>query len=181
MEIAAVIAILVALVAIFAELSVLAFGGGNSILPEMRRQVVDQHHWMTNQQFAALFALAQAAPGPNLMIVPLVGWNVLGLPGLLGASLAMFGPSSVVTCVVLHIWDRFKAHRWRSIIQVGLIPVTAGLVTASAVVITKTLAHSWPLLAIALASATLTLATRIHPILLLATGALIGLIGLGQG
>ena len=65
------IAILLALVLIFAELSLLAFGGGNTILPDMRRQVVDVHHWMTNQQFTSLFALAQAAPGPNLMIVPL--------------------------------------------------------------------------------------------------------------
>jgi chromate transporter len=181
METAAVIAILISLIVIFAELSLLAFGGGNTVLPEMRRQVVDVHHWMTNQQFAALFALAQAAPGPNLMIVPLIGWNVVGLPGLLVSALAMFVPSSFITCVVLHIWQRFKAHRLRSIIQVGLVPVTAGLVAASAIVITETLAHSWPLLAIAVASAALTLATRVHPIILLAAGALIGLTGLGQG
>ncbi|MGE0768211.1 MAG: chromate transporter [Hyphomicrobiaceae bacterium] len=175
------IALLVSLIVIFVELSLLAFGGGNTILPEMRRQVVDMHLWMTNQQFAALFALAQAAPGPNLMIVPLVGWRVAGLPGLLVSSLAMFGPSSFMMCVVLHIWERFKAHRLRSIIQVGLVPVTAGLVAASSIVITKTLAHSWSLLAIAVASAALTLATRVHPIILLAAGALIGLTGLGQG
>lgn len=173
------IAILISLIVIFAELSLLAFGGGNTILPEMRRQVVDAHHWMTNQQFAALFALAQAAPGPNLMIVPLVGWHVVGLPGAFVSALAMFGPSSFITCVVLHIWERFKAHRWRSIIQVGLVPVTAGLVAASAIVITQTLVHSWMLGAIAIASAALTLATRVHPVVLLAAGALIGLLGLG--
>ncbi|MDX2158312.1 MAG: chromate transporter [Hyphomicrobiaceae bacterium] len=174
------IPVLISLIAIFLELSLLAFGGGNTILPEMRRQVVDVHHWMTNQQFAALFALAQAAPGPNLMIVPLVGWRVAGLPGLLVSSLAMFGPSSVITCVVLHLWERFKAHRLRSIVQVGLVPVTAGLIAASAVVLTETLAHSWPLLTIAVASAALSLATRLHPIVLLAAGALVGLLGLGQ-
>ncbi len=174
------ITVLVALALIFAELSLLAFGGGNTILPDMRRQVVDVHHWMTSQQFTSLFALAQAAPGPNLMIVPLVGWHVAGPFGLLVSSLSMFGPSSIVTCVVLHVWERFKEHRLRSIIQVGLVPVTAGLVVASAVVITGTLAHSWPLVAISLASATLMLTTRLHPVVLLAAGALIGLTGLGQ-
>jgi chromate transporter len=181
MEAAAVIPILISLAIIFAELSLLAFGGGNTILPEMKRQVVDVHNWLTGQQFAALFALAQAAPGPNLMIVPLIGWHVVGLPGLLVSALAMFAPTSVITCVVLHIWERFKAHRWRSIIQVGLVPVTAGLVMASAIVITETLAHSWPLLVVTIVSAAMTLATRIHPIILLAAGALFGLTGLGQG
>lgn len=174
------ITVLVALAVIFTQLSLLAFGGGNTILPDMHRQVVDVHHWMTSQQFTSLFALAQAAPGPNLMIVPLVGWHVAGPLGLLTSSLAMFGPSSVVTCVVLHVWERFREHRLRSIIQVGLVPVTAGLVVASAVVITKTLAYSWPLVLIALASATLMLTTRLHPVVLLAAGALIGLTGLGQ-
>ncbi len=72
---------LIALALIFAELSVLAFGGGNTILPEMQRQVVEVHGWMTAADFSALFALGQAAPGPNLMVVTLVGWHVAGGPG----------------------------------------------------------------------------------------------------
>ena len=174
------ISIVIALAVIFAELSLLAFGGGNTILPDMRRQVVDIHHWMTNQQFASLFALAQAAPGPNLMIVPLVGWHVAGPAGLLASSLAMFGPSSVITCLVLHFWERFRSHPLRGAIQIGLVPVTAGLVAASAIVITGTLAHSWLLASIAIATAAVMLTTRVHPILLLAAGALIGLTGIGQ-
>ena len=74
----------------FTQLSLIAFGGGNTILPEMQRQVVDIHHWMTAQEFSALFAMAQAAPGPNMMIVPLVGWHVAGLSGLLVTSTAKF-------------------------------------------------------------------------------------------
>lgn len=88
---------LVALALIFGELSLLAFGGGNTILPEMQRQVVDVQGWMSARDFAALYALAQAAPGPNMMVVPLVGWHVAGLPGLLVASVAKFGPSSLLT------------------------------------------------------------------------------------
>ena len=64
---------LTALALIFSQLSVVAFGGGNTTLPEMHRQVVDVHHWMSNADFAALYALAQAAPGPNLMVAPLIG------------------------------------------------------------------------------------------------------------
>lgn len=66
-------AVLFSLAIIFTELSLMAFGGGFSILPEMQRQVVDVHQWMSAQEFSALFAMAQAAPGPNMMIVPLIG------------------------------------------------------------------------------------------------------------
>ncbi|MBN9114402.1 MAG: chromate transporter, partial [Pandoraea sp.] len=109
---------LVSLALIFSQLSVLAFGGGNTILPEMERQVVDLHHWMTSEQFSALFALGQAAPGPNLMIVPLVGWHVAGWQGMLVTSLAKFGPSSLITIGVLHLWERFKDRPWRRLVQV---------------------------------------------------------------
>ena len=68
---------------IFLQLSFLALGGGNAIIPELQRQVVDVHHWMTSREFSELFALAQAAPGPNMMITSLVGWRVAGIAGLL--------------------------------------------------------------------------------------------------
>ncbi|MBS0241491.1 MAG: chromate transporter [Proteobacteria bacterium] len=174
------IGVLAALLVIFAELSLIAFGGGNSALPEMRRHIVDVHHWLTNQQFSALFALAQAAPGPNLMIVPLIGWHVAGLGGLVVSSIGMFGPSSVITCLVLHGWERLRDRPVRGIIQLGLAPVTAGLVAASALVIAETSAHSWLLAAIAVTAAGATLWTGLHPLAVLAAGALIGATGLGQ-
>ena len=173
-------ATLLALALIFTELSVLAFGGGNTILPEMQRQVVDVHHWMTARQFGALFALAQAAPGPNMMVVPLVGWHVAGLAGMLVSSLAKFGPSSIITGIALQLWDRFRDRPWRRTVQAGLVPVTAGLVTASAVVITQASASSWSLALISALVAIATTATRIHPLLALAAGGLLGLIGFGQ-
>lgn len=173
-------ATLVALALIFAELSLLAFGGGNTILPEMQRQVVDIHHWMTAQQFGALFALAQAAPGPNMMVVPLVGWHVAGFPGVLVTSLAKFGPSSLVTGFALRLWERFKDRPWRRTVQAGLVSVTAGLVTASAIVITHASASSWGPVLIAAVVAIATTTTRIHPLLALAAGAMLGLSGIGQ-
>ncbi|GEC51678.1 chromate transporter [Bradyrhizobium japonicum] len=173
-------ATLVTLALIFAELSLLAFGGGNTILPEMQRQVVDVHHWMTAQGFGALFALAQAAPGPNMMVVPLVGWHVAGFSGVLVTSLAKFGPSSLVTGFALRLWERFKDRPWRRTVQAGLVPVTAGLVTASAIVITQASASSWGTILIAAMVAIATTTTRIHPLVALAAGAVLGLSGIGQ-
>ena len=175
-------ATLVALAAIFGQLSLLAFGGGNTILPEMQRQVVEVHHWMPASEFSALFALAQAAPGPNMMVVTLVGWHVAGWAGMLVTSIAKFGPSSLVTIAVLHAWDRFKDRPWRRIAQKGLVPVTAGLVAASAVLIARASDPDpyWIAWAITGVCAVLALRTKIHPLWLLGAGSLIGLTGFGQ-
>ncbi|WP_028229812.1 chromate transporter [Paraburkholderia mimosarum] len=173
-------ATLVALAAIFGQLSLLAFGGGNTILPEMQRQVVEVHHWMPASEFSALFALAQAVPGPNMMVVTLVGWHVAGWAGMLVTSIAKFGPSSLVTIAVLHAWDRFKDRPWRRIAQKGLVPVTAGLVAASAVLIARASDPSWIAWAITGVCAVLALRTKIHPLWLLGAGSLIGLTGFGQ-
>jgi chromate transporter len=172
--------VLIALALIFTQLSLLAFGGGNTILPEMQRQVVEIHHWMTAQQFGAMFALAQAAPGPNMMIVPLVGWHVASWPGVLVTTLAKFGPSSLLTGIAMQLWERFKDRPWRRVVQAGLVPMTVGLVTASAAVITQASAHQWILAAIVAACAIAALTTRLHPLLLLAFSALVGLSGIGQ-
>ncbi|SDD66814.1 chromate transporter [Paraburkholderia lycopersici] len=173
-------ATLVALAAIFSQLSLLAFGGGNTILPEMQRQVVEVRHWMPASEFSALFALAQAAPGPNMMVVTLVGWHVAGWAGMLVTSIAKFGPSSLVTIAALHAWDRFKDRPWRRIAQKGLVPVTAGLVAASAVLIAKASDPSWIAWAITGVCAVLAFRTKIHPLWLLGAGSLIGLTGFGQ-
>lgn len=170
---------LIALAAIFSQLSLLAFGGGNTILPEMQRQVVEVHHWMTAHEFSSLFALAQAAPGPNLMVVTLIGWHVAGWQGLLVTSIAKFGPSSIVTVLALHIWNRYKDRPWRGIVQRSLTPVTAGLVAASAFLITQASDSGWLTWFITGACAFAATRTRIHPLWLLAAGSLIGLTGVG--
>jgi len=167
---------LIALALIFSELSVLAFGGGNTILPEMQRQVVEVHHWMTAEDFSALFALGQAAPGPNLMIVTLVGWHVAGFYGMLVTTLAKFGPSSLVTIVMLHVWERFKDKPWRRHVQSGLLPVTAGLVAASAALIAHASISNGILAVITAATAAIALKTKIHPLWLLFSGAAAGMI-----
>jgi chromate transporter len=174
------ISTLLALALMFGQLSLLAFGGGNPILPEMHRQVVDVHHWTTDGEFGALFALAQASPGPNMMIVPLIGWHVAGLAGALVSCLAMFVPSSIVTLLVLHQWQRFRNRPWRASVQNGLVPITTGLIAASAVVIAVGCDTRLVLGGITLACALLATRTHVHPLWLLAAGAALGWSGLGQ-
>jgi chromate transporter len=167
--------VLIQLTVLFTQLSLLAFGGGNTILPEMQRQVVDVHHWMTAENFTALFALAQAAPGPNLMIVPMVGWHIAGLPGMLVSSFAKFVPSSLVVILVMQLWDRFKDKPWRAVAQAGIFPVTVGLLGASAALITEASVDGWLLGGIAAVVTVLGWRTRLHPLWLLLGGALVGL------
>lgn len=173
-------AVLLSLAVIFAELSLLAFGGGNTVLPEMQRRVVDVNHWMSAGEFSALFALAQAAPGPNLMIVPLIGWRVAGWAGLLVSSAAKFGPSSVVTGIVLGIWQRFRNKPWRRVVQAGLVPMTVGLVASSAILIAQAADRTVGLGLITAIGVVASLDKRIHPLWVLAGGAILGLAGLGR-
>ncbi|MGE0226011.1 MAG: chromate transporter [Acetobacteraceae bacterium] len=168
---------LVALATVFAQLSLLAFGGTNSVIPEMQRQVVDLHGWMGAREFAALFALAQAAPGPNMMVVSLIGWQVAGVAGAVVTTLAVAGPSSFVVWLVAGAWYRFRDTPWRKAVQAGLMPVTAGLVMASAALLIHTTTIDWFTAAITLAAVALFMLTRLHPLLILASAATLGALG----
>ncbi|CAA9245897.1 MAG: Chromate transport protein ChrA [uncultured Acetobacteraceae bacterium] len=172
---------LLGLALLFGELSVLAFGGGNSVLPEMQRRMVEVHGWMTAAQFNALFGLAQAAPGPNMMVVTLLGWRLAGFWGALVATVAMFAPSSLITGIALRAWDRFRDTPWRRAVQAGLVPVTAGLVAAGAALIASTAAGTPALAGVVAAAAVLSIATKLHPLWLLGLGAASGLSGMGFG
>ncbi|KXZ68249.1 chromate transporter [Acinetobacter venetianus] len=167
--------ILMTLVIVFTQLSVLAFGGGNAILPEMQYQVVTVHQWMTAEQFSSLFAMAQAAPGPNMMIVPLVGWHVAGPAGLLVTSLAKFGPSSIITIYALKFWERFKANPLRARFEKALKPITVGLVLVSAWLIADASAQNLLLVVIVILTAFLGVFKRIHPLWVMAVGAGLGI------
>jgi chromate transporter len=105
---------------------------------------------------------------------------VAGWPGVIVTSIAKFGPSSVVTVAAMHAWERFKAHPWRRFVQLGLVPMTAGLVAASAVLIAEASDTQWVLTAITTVIAWLSFKTKLHPLWLLAAGSLIGLTGFGQ-
>jgi len=167
--------ILVTLAVVFTQLSLLAFGGGNAILPEMQHQVATVHQWMSAEQFSSLFAMAQAAPGPNMMIVPLVGWHVAGPAGLLVTSLAKFGPSSIITIYALKFWERFKANPLRARFEKALKPITVGLVLVSAWMIADASAQNLLLVIIVVVTAVLGMFKKIHPLWVMAAGAGLGI------
>ncbi|HET6182911.1 MAG TPA: chromate transporter [Acetobacteraceae bacterium] len=169
---------LAALAGIFAQLSLVAFGGGNSILPEMQRQVVQVHPWITAQDFAALYALAQAAPGPNMLVSALIGLRVAGVPGALVALGSLCAPSSALTFVCAGFWHRFHTRPWRIVVQRALAPVTAGLVMAGAALLVRTTGRSVGLDLLILVATALFLLTRIHPLLVLAAATALGASGL---
>ncbi|MCU4350573.1 chromate transporter [Acinetobacter ursingii] len=168
--------VLITLALVFTQLSVLAFGGGNAILPEMQHQVVNIHHWMSAEQFSSLFAMAQAAPGPNMMIVPLIGWHVAGPAGLLVTSIAKFGPSSMITVYALKFWQRFKNHPFRSRFEQALKPITVGLVLVSAWMIAHASAQNNILVMIIILTTLLGLFKKIHPLWVMLLGAGLGIV-----
>jgi chromate transporter len=167
-----------ALAGLYAQLSLLAVGGGNTVLPEMQRQVVSVHGWMTGQEFAALYALAQAAPGPNMLVSALVGWQVAGLPGALIATGSFCAPSSLLSYVVSGAWYRFRDARWRRVVQAGLTPVTVGLVMAGATLLTEATSVDWRFAALTAAVTLVLTLTRLSPLVVLACGAALGASGL---
>jgi chromate transporter len=169
--------VLVELAAQFLLLSMLSIGGANAIIPEIHRRAVDVEHWMTDADFAQLFALSQAAPGPNVLIVSLIGWKVAGVAGGVVAMLAMSGPSSLLTYAVAHAWERFRDAPLRIAIQRGLAPVTVGLILASGYVVTRAADHTWMAYAVTGVTIALALTTSWHPLWFLGVAAILGAAG----
>jgi chromate transporter len=161
----------------FATLSLVAFGGANAVIPEIHRQSVQVHHWMTDKDFAALFAIAQAAPGPNFLISTLIGWKVAGLAGALVATAAMCAPSCFLTFWIAKAWDRYRHTRWRIAVGAGIAPVAVGLVFSSAYVLVRAADPGWRFAAVTAVSAAFAYFTKLNPLWCLAGAALLGLSG----
>jgi chromate transporter len=158
----------------FGVLSLVAFGGMPSVLPEMQRLVVDVKGWTTHAQFIQLFAVAQAAPGPNVLIVSLIGWRAAGLPGAVVALLAVCAPAAVLSWWIAGLWERFKDSPWRRAIQRAIAPLVVGLTLAGGYVLCTPAAPDWRLWTIAAAAAAGAFARGVNPLWLLAAGGAVG-------
>lgn len=165
------------LVPTFVILSLVAFGGANAVVPEMHRQAVELKHWMSDRQFADLFAIAQAAPGPNVMISSLIGWKVAGVPGALLATLAMCGPSCLIAYFAAGVWERNRAAPWRIALGAGLAPLTVGLVASSAWLLSQAADRDWRLAAVTVAVAVGASLSKLNPLWFLGAAAGVGLAG----
>ena len=161
----------------FSLFSLMAVGGATALIPEMHRQVVELNGWMNNADFAALFAIAQAAPGPNVIFVSLIGWKLAGIPGALVCTLGMCAPSGLLAFAMGRLWDRFQHSPWRKAIERGLAPITIGLVLGSGCLLVKATGTHWQFLGIAGVSAALSYGSRQNPLWWLAGAALLGGVG----
>jgi chromate transporter len=164
--------------AVFLSLSLVSLGGGNSVLPEIHRAAVQQNGWMTDRQFADIYAIAEAAPGPSSMIVSLVGLKAGGLVGALVAVLAILGPSSLLMYVACRTWDRFRDAKWRIAFERGLGPVSLGLLFSSGFTVVRSSDHSWVAYAVTAVSCVLLVRTKISPLLIMGAAGVLGALGL---
>lgn len=161
----------------FGLMSLLAIGGANSAIPEMHRVAVDVQHWMTDAQFADMFAISQLSPGPNVLIVTLIGYHVAGIAGALVATLAMCGPSAVFAYFVSSMLTRSSQSAWPAILQAALVPISIGLMSASGLILAFTSDRTWVTALLTIGAAALTLATQLNPLWILVVGGILGFAG----
>jgi chromate transporter len=169
---------LLALALNFAMLSLLAIGGVITIVPEMHRTVVEVNGWMSGEAFATFFALAQAAPGPNVMVVTLIGWHVAGATGALVATAAMLGPAATLTYGASKVWARWNELPWYKTFERGVGPISVGLNVASGWLLTSAAAVGSASYLVTAGTAAFVLVTRANPLYALAIAAVLGLAGL---
>ena len=172
----------------FSALSLLSVGGGMSVVPGMHGYLVDQQGWLTDAQFSSSIALGQIAPGPNVLFVSLMGWNVGVNAGgvhwaLLGALLCLLGivlPSSLLTLVATRWAHRNQHNRGVRAFKQGMAPLVLALLASTAWLLiapTVTAETTWPYWLFAVLAALVLWKTKIHLLLVLAAGALAGALG----
>ena len=123
---------------VFSLLSVLAIGGGTAVLPEMKSVTIDQLHWLTDEQFRSIYGIGQLAPGPNMLMVAVVGYKVAGPWGAVAAFAGFFLPSSAICFVATRIWNRFTGSPWKTAIQQAFAPIVVGLMLSGTISIART-------------------------------------------
>jgi chromate transporter len=158
----------------FVSISLIAVGGGIAVVPEMNRLAVELHGWMDHARFAQLYALAQAAPGPNVLVVGLIGWEVAGIAGMLTAVVAMTVPSGVLAFGFFRMRTRLAGRRWLRLGEKGLVPVAVGLILSSGLILGQAAAINALAVAMTIASSLFVWRTDRSPLWVLVVGAVAG-------
>jgi chromate transporter len=162
----------------FMLLSLLAVGGAITTAPDMQRYLVGQQGWMTDAQFTAGVAIAQAAPGPNILFVAVMGWHVAGVAGVLASMVGIMAPSSLLAFAA----GRYGRKRADAVavraFTAGLTPLTLGLLLSTSWVLTAPVRGEWVAVALVLGTVAASVCTRISPMWLIATGAVAGALAL---
>ena len=161
----------------FTLLSLLAVGGAITTVPDMQRFIVGQQGWLTDTQFAGCIALAQAAPGPNMLFVAVMGYNVCGLAGVAATMLGTLLPSSLLAIGASRFGDNRRDSRGVRAFTAGLAPLTIGLMLATGSVLIRPSGLSWPVAGLVMATLWLMLRTKRSPLWAIALGAVAGAAG----
>lgn len=168
---------LVQIFILFSSLSILSIGGGNTVLPEMHRKTVDSYHWLGDKQFADVFAISQAAPGPSILIVTIIGYKAAGIPGAFLATIAMMLPAGILVYLVSRVWEKARDSAFRKAIEKGLAPLTVGLILASGWVMSQAADHDWRAYVLTAVCTAIFTTTRINPLFVVAAAGLVGWLG----
>src|ERR1043165_3182375 len=143
MPLAAKFALLFTLSAIFLRIGSVTFGGGLVMVPLIESEVVNNHQWLTHQEFADAFALGQITPGPVLITATFVGYRVAGTLGALVATVSIFLPAFVMTIAAASSLRRFRNNKQVQSFLQGVAPAVVGLLVASALSIGRAGIHTW--------------------------------------
>ncbi|MCW2654051.1 MAG: chromate transporter [Mycobacterium sp.] len=173
------------LMTLFGSLSLLSIGGGNAVLPEMHLKAVRGAHWLTDSQFADIFSISQAAPGPSILIVALVGYaaglSAGGvLAGVLGgviATAAMIIPAATLVYVITLFWQKAQKSRLRYAVEKGFAPLTVGLILATSLVMSRAADHDWRAYSLTGICTVIFVFTKTNPLIVVASAGLIGYFG----
>ena len=130
------------------------------------------------RSFPHPYAIAQAAPGPNVLVVTLIGWKVAGLAGALAATIAMCLPMSVLIYLLIDRWESFAGKRWQKAISIGVSPLAVGLIFSGATLIAQAAQFGWAAWLLVAATVFANLRFKLHPLWYIGVGALLGLLGL---
>jgi chromate transporter len=161
----------------FLLLSLLAVGGALTTAPDMQRYVVGERHWLTDAQFSASVALAQAAPGPNVLFVAVLGFNIGGLAGLLATMVGTLLPSTLLALRASRWSARYASTRGMRALHAGLAPITLGLLLATGWILFEPAAQGWSNPLLAGATIVLSFFTRLGPLWPITFGAMAGILG----
>ena len=161
----------------FLLLSLLAIGGAIGTAPEMHRYVVGERGWITDQQFTDSVALAQAAPGPNLLFVVVVGYYIAGLAGAMVALAGMLIPSTALALGASRFAQRNRHSRPVRAFVAGMAPITVGLLLATGWILIEPVRDAAGAVALALGTVLVGWRVRVSPVWLIAVGALVGAVG----
>ncbi len=168
-----------ALIRVFAYLSILTVGGGLAAFPEMKHLTVDIHQWLSFDQLIHLYSMGQVAPGPNMMMIVVIGQWAAGVPGAFVVLIAFFGPTALLAWGIGRVWKHLENWPWRTSIERGLSPVSIGLLLAGCFSLARGAVTGWMTGMIAVAVLMILLLTKINPAWLVLAGAVVGGLAFG--